>query len=103
MINHIFLRVSCLPDFEQDLEEKSDKVLKIYICTVSESKFWLHRSTAAYLKACGGVCPGWVALAMQGGAWVYAPTPSLGLRSWGLSDREEDEEEAVSVNFPEWR
>lgn len=70
---------------------------------MSESKFWLHRATAAYLKACGGVCPGWVALATHGGAWVYAATPSLGLRSWGLSDREEDEEEAVSVSFPEWR
>lgn len=28
-------------------------------------------------------------------------TPSLGLRSWGLSDLEEEEEEAVSVSFPE--
>lgn len=30
-------------------------------------------------------------------------TPSLGLRSCGLSDLEEDEEEAVSMSFPEWQ
>lgn len=40
---------------------------------------------------------------MQGGAWVYVAVPSLGLRSCGLSDLEEDEEEAVSMSFPEWQ
>lgn len=34
---------------------------------------------------------------------MYVATPSLGLRSCGLSDLEEDEEEAVSMSFPEWQ
>lgn len=36
-------------------------------------------------------------------AWVYVVMPSLGLRSCGLSDLEEEEEEAVSMSFPEWQ
>lgn len=33
--------------------------------------------------------------------WLYDVTPpSLGLSNWGLSEREEEEEEAVSVSFP---
>lgn len=34
---------------------------------------------------------------------MYAVTPSLGLWSCGLSDLEEDEEDAVSMSFPEWQ
>ena len=55
----------------------------------------------ADLKTRGGDCVLWGVLVAWEGAWLGVLRPSFGLRSWGLSDLEEDEDEAVSTSLTE--